>query len=231
MNLMTAFTAETAYGSYGRRDRIHVRRGIIGCGTGFTVGLDEKGNIHYAGENRWGQKQAAEWQDLLSVFCGPDYILGLCRDGTVLSAGRSHDHGIDTQSWACVTVISCGQTHAAALIGNGQVMTSGSNRYGQCQTSSWSDMVDVCCGKRFTVGLRQDGRLKMAGGTKLLHQAVENLPERERIIMRLRFGLSGGRALTQKEVADRIGISQSYISRLEKRIIRQLGRTLREQEV
>ncbi len=174
MNLMTAFTAETAYGSYGRRDRIHVRRGIIGCGTGFTVGLDEKGNIHYAGENRWGQKQAAEWQDLLSVFCGPDYILGLCRDGTVLSAGRSHDHGIDTQSWACVTVISCGQTHAAALIGNGQVMTSGSNRYGQCQTSSWSDMVDVCCGKRFTVGLRQDGRLKMAGGTKLLHQAVEN---------------------------------------------------------
>ena len=40
--------------------------------------------------------------------------------------------------------------------------------------------------------------------------------------MRLRFGLDGGRERTQKEVADIIGISQSYISRLEKKIIRQL---------
>lgn len=56
----------------------------------------------------------------------------------------------------------------------------------------------------------------------MLLQAVERLPDRERTIMSLRFGLGGGKEHTQKEVADLIGISQSYISRLEKRIIKRL---------
>ena len=51
---------------------------------------------------------------------------------------------------------------------------------------------------------------------------VNALPERERQIIELRFGLRGGRELTQKEVADLLGISQSYISRLEKKIIERL---------
>ena len=55
-----------------------------------------------------------------------------------------------------------------------------------------------------------------------LLQAVDALPTREREIMEMRFGLRGHKELTQKEVADRIGISQSYISRLEKKIIRKL---------
>lgn len=57
---------------------------------------------------------------------------------------------------------------------------------------------------------------------QLLLEAVERLPERDKIIVRLRFGLDGSRELTQKEVADLMGISQSYISRLEKRIIARL---------
>jgi RNA polymerase sporulation-specific sigma factor len=56
--------------------------------------------------------------------------------------------------------------------------------------------------------------------------AVNRLGERERQIMQLRFGLSGGKEHTQKEVADIIGISQSYISRLEKRIIKRLKKEL-----
>lgn len=57
---------------------------------------------------------------------------------------------------------------------------------------------------------------------KLLRHLVDNLNEREREIMIMRFGLLGGEELTQKDVADRLGISQSYISRLEKRIIAKL---------
>ena len=57
-------------------------------------------------------------------------------------------------------------------------------------------------------------------------QAVNRLGERERMIMQLRFGLNGGAEKTQKQVADLIGISQSYISRLEKRIIKQLKKEL-----
>jgi len=57
---------------------------------------------------------------------------------------------------------------------------------------------------------------------KLLKKALEKLNDREKIIMKLRFGLSDGVEKTQKDVADMLGISQSYISRLEKRIIKRL---------
>ena len=53
-----------------------------------------------------------------------------------------------------------------------------------------------------------------------------SLTERERRIMDLRFGLSGGEEMTQKDVADELGISQSYISRLEKRIIERLKKEI-----
>ena len=58
--------------------------------------------------------------------------------------------------------------------------------------------------------------------TELLRQALTKLNAREREIMELRYGLSGADELTQREVADMLGISQSYISRLEKKIIARL---------
>ena len=61
---------------------------------------------------------------------------------------------------------------------------------------------------------------------QLLMDAVSRLEERERTIILMRFGLDGYEELTQKEVADLLGISQSYISRLEKRIILRLRREL-----
>lgn len=61
---------------------------------------------------------------------------------------------------------------------------------------------------------------------KLLRDAVAKLSGREQEIITMRFGLGGRRELTQKEVADRLGISQSYISRLEKRIITRLHREI-----
>ncbi|BDG35058.1 RNA polymerase sporulation sigma factor SigE [Parageobacillus sp. VR-IP] len=57
---------------------------------------------------------------------------------------------------------------------------------------------------------------------RLLFNALRQLSDREKQIMELRFGLSGGEEKTQKDVADLLGISQSYISRLEKRIIKRL---------
>ena len=56
----------------------------------------------------------------------------------------------------------------------------------------------------------------------VLRQALKELPEREREIILMRFGLEGRKELTQKEVAQKMGISQSYISRLEKRIMLRL---------
>ena len=64
---------------------------------------------------------------------------------------------------------------------------------------------------------------------KLLAEAVSRLSPREKDIISLRFGLGGRKELTQKEVADRMGISQSYISRLEKRIMTRLKREILKQ--
>ena len=61
---------------------------------------------------------------------------------------------------------------------------------------------------------------------QLLEAAIDKLSEREQEIILLRFGLCGRREQTQKEVADRLGISQSYISRLEKRIINRLKKEI-----
>ena len=61
---------------------------------------------------------------------------------------------------------------------------------------------------------------------QLLREALTLLTKREREIMEMRFGLAGKKELTQKEVAERLGISQSYISRLEKRIIKRLRRDI-----
>ena len=64
---------------------------------------------------------------------------------------------------------------------------------------------------------------------QLLREALARLPERDRYIVSMRFGLSGMQEKTQKEVADMMGISQSYISRLEKRIMQRLRRDLLRQ--
>lgn len=61
---------------------------------------------------------------------------------------------------------------------------------------------------------------------KIIAAAVSRLDERERIIIELRFGLVSGKERTQKEVADMLGISQSYISRLEKKVIAQLKKEI-----
>ncbi len=63
----------------------------------------------------------------------------------------------------------------------------------------------------------------------MLRRAVAALSDREREIISLRFGLGCGREYTQKEVADLLGISQSYISRLEKKIIERLRREMQRQ--
>jgi RNA polymerase sporulation-specific sigma factor len=61
----------------------------------------------------------------------------------------------------------------------------------------------------------------------LLDSAMSHLSDREKVIVEMRFGLKDGTEKTQKEVADSLGISQSYISRLEKRIIKKLKKEIR----
>lgn len=74
--------------------------------------------------------------------------------------------------------------------------------------------------------------LETQADLKLLHQALKTLNGREKMIIEWRFGLHSkdGEELTQKQVADLLGISQSYISRLEKKIMKRLHREMARQE-
>ena len=66
---------------------------------------------------------------------------------------------------------------------------------------------------------------------RVLMEAVDSLPERERRIIYLRFGLGSEKEFTQKEVADMLGISQSYISRIEKKILGELKAEMEKQHI
>ena len=77
---------------------------------------------------------------------------------------------------------------------------------------------DVLCSEEESVSEELERREEC----RILHEAVSHLSARERLIVELRFGFGGKREHTQKEVADLLSISQSYISRLEKKIISEL---------
>ncbi|MBQ8685008.1 MAG: RNA polymerase sporulation sigma factor SigE [Clostridia bacterium] len=74
------------------------------------------------------------------------------------------------------------------------------------------------------------GDIELNAEKEQLKEALKKLSDRERKIMFLRFGLGGGEEMTQKDVADLLGISQSYISRLEKKIILRLKKEIAKME-
>jgi len=76
-----------------------------------------------------------------------------------------------------------------------------------------------------------DKRIEHEAEMQILRNAIERLGKREKKIMIMRFGLSGKEEMTQKEVADTLGISQSYISRLEKKIISRLKKEMIKMEI
>ena len=81
------------------------------------------------------------------------------------------------------------------------------------------------------IGSRDDdimGEIEKREEKEMIHRAINNLCERERKIIMLRYGFGGYREYTQNEVAEMMGISQSYISRLEKRIISKLRKEIIE---
>ena len=81
------------------------------------------------------------------------------------------------------------------------------------------------------LGTENDAMFKQveeSDNKKIVDAAINTLCEREKVIMELRYGFNGKKELTQKEVAEKMGISQSYISRIEKKIIERLKKEFEE---
>ncbi len=120
-------------------------------------------------------------------------------------------------------------TYASRCIENEILMYIRKNNSTKCEISideplsvDWDGnellLSDILGDEEYNVGYE----LEMREEREVIHKAVEGLNSRERTIIEWRYGLNGKKEKTQKEVADMMGISQSYISRLEKRIIDRL---------
>ncbi len=158
--------------------RIAVRKGILGCGEGFSVALHSRGDVLYAGENRYGQQGITALRDVLAVSCGRKGAVALMRDGTVRGAGFDDRACPELRAWANVRAVACGPAHVAALWDNGEVRCCDTSPVPDrapracMDTEGWRGVVDVCCGEYFTAGLTEAGEVLVAGGSLRLRRAV-----------------------------------------------------------
>ena len=152
--------------------RILSRKGLVCCGSEYTVALHSKGKAILAGANRYGQGDVISRDGVAFLACAASSVVALMEDGT-LRLPSSADPRL--AELAHVRSASVSDTHIAALLGNGRVVVGDNGSAGKGHTadvSEWPDVVDVVCGKRFTVGLTPDGRVLVAGGTPRFRYTV-----------------------------------------------------------
>ncbi len=154
------------------QNRIRARKGLIGCGTEFSIALLSNGKLVYAGSNRWGQEEACSWSEVTSLSCGRDHIVALLEDGSVRFTGRCTVERDQTDVISCARRVAVGARHMAVLLSNGRTTVIGDNRYGQCNTVDWPSVTDVVCGNTFTAGLTELGQVVIVGGTRTIRYIV-----------------------------------------------------------
>ncbi len=151
---------------------IRVRKGLIGCGRGFSVALHNNGRILYAGTDRRGQGEAETWTGIMSIFAEGDSVIALMSDGTIRPSGRSEAEMAFAETLSCVRRVDAGTEHIAALLGSGRVVIGGRCHRGHEEVNEWPAVTDICCGATYTAGLTEDGRVVMAGGSRVLRYIV-----------------------------------------------------------
>ena len=155
------------------QNRILARKGLVSCGSEFTVALHSRGKVVYAGADRWGQGDCTRWEHVSSVSCTSDRVTALMQDGTLRTAGLIPADASLTEL-SHVRSVACCRGLTAALLGNGRVVVGGnSRRTAAFDTSEWPTVTDVVCGKDCTLGLTPTGRVVVAGGSHHLRHALE----------------------------------------------------------
>lgn len=154
------------------QNRILARKGLVCCGSEFTVAIHSRGKAVFVGANRYGQGDVTAYEEVASLACTSDYTVALMKDGTLRLPTPT-----DTRlaELAHIRTVSCSSTHIAALLGNGRVVVGiGGADYqaDAVDTSEWPAVLDVVCGKNFVAGLTSEGRVLVAGGSHRLRYAV-----------------------------------------------------------
>ncbi len=150
------------------RQIIRARKGLIGCGRGFSIALHQCGRLLYAGTNRSGQRISEAWTGLRNACCEGDSVVALLHDGTVRSAGRSEAETAFAEHLTCVRRVDVSAGGMAALLSNGTVAVCGQNARVREEVAEWPAVTDVCGGATFLAGLTEEGRVVVAGGSRML---------------------------------------------------------------
>ncbi len=151
---------------------IRARKGIIGCGSEYSVALAHNGRILYTGADRRGQGGATAWTGVMALAAREDAIVGLMEDGTLRTAGRRTTDLAFAATVSGVRRVEMGASHLAVLLGNGRVIVGGHTENGCGRTEDWPPVTDIACGRTYTVGLTVDGHVLVAGGSHALRHTV-----------------------------------------------------------
>lgn len=152
------------------QNRIRGRKGLLGCGDGFSMALHSRGYALYAGADRYGQGQITACTDLSALVCDNSRAVGILRDGTLCLYGGNTPLDCRFFGLSRVRAVSLCGMNIAALLGNGQVVAS----YTVADTTGWPSVVDVVCGKHFVAGLTRDGRVIVSGSRRGLYRILKS---------------------------------------------------------
>lgn len=138
-------------------------RNTISTGNRFTVAVHNDGTVVGTGENKYGQINFSDWEEIISVKCGAYHTVGLRADGTVVAVGNNEFGQCDVSEWKDIVAVDCAVNHTLGLKADGTVVATGDNKYGQINVSEWKNIVTISTSEKNTTGLKSDGTVIVAG--------------------------------------------------------------------
>ena len=142
------------------------RETTVSTGSSHTIGLRADGTVAAVGDNSSGQRNVANWTDIVAVNAGSFCSVGLKADGTVVAAGNNYCGVCDVAGWTDIIEVSASNSHTVGLRSDGTVVAAGSNDDGRCAVNRWTDIVSVSTGMDHTIGLKADGTVVAAGSNE-----------------------------------------------------------------
>lgn len=137
-------------------------RHTIAAGNNFTVAVKSDGTVLAVGENRDGQCNVGEWNNIVAVTAGYGHTVGLRSDGTVVAVGYNQSGACDVNNWRDIVAISAGDFYTMGVRSDGTVVYTGNTP--KCSVfMDWQNIVAVRGGTDHTVGLKSNGTVLAVG--------------------------------------------------------------------